>query len=147
MLSTTLRPPNWPRTLDDTHWPRTLDDAHWPRILDVSSSSSDCSKLGHYTQVLRKATGGPVPTEEFSSLQFHCFRIIPTKKNMMSSVENFLNRSYPRFASTTTTTTADIDHWPIILDDAHLHRILDDGHWPRTFGVDHWIRILDVAHY
>jgi len=26
----------------------------------------------------------------------------------MSSVENFLNRSYPRFASTTTTTTANI---------------------------------------
>jgi len=26
---------------------------------------------------------------------------------MMSSVENFLNRSYPRFASTTTTNTAD----------------------------------------
>jgi len=27
---------------------------------------------------------------------------------MMSSVENILNRSYPRFASTTTTTTATV---------------------------------------
>src|SRR6218665_2656954 len=29
-----------------------------------------------------------------------------SNQNMMSSFENFLNRSYPRFVSTTTTTTA-----------------------------------------
>ena len=31
------------------------------------------------TQVLIKATMEPVPTGEFSSLQFHCSRIIRTK--------------------------------------------------------------------
>ena len=46
---------------------------------------------------------GPVPTGEFSSLQVHCFRTIRTK---MSNVENFLNRSYFRFAPATTTNTA-----------------------------------------
>jgi len=68
------------------------------------TSSSDCSKLRHCTGFY-KSNRGPVPTGEFSSLQFHCFRIIRTK-SMTSSVENFLNRSYPRFASTTTTTSA-----------------------------------------
>src|SRR6218665_2539554 len=63
-------------------------------------SSSDCSKLGHYTGSY-KSNQGPVPTGKFFSFQFHCFRII--RKNMMSSVENFLNRSYPRFASITAT--------------------------------------------
>ena len=69
----------------------------------VIHSSSDC-KLEHCTGVY-KSNRGPVPTGEFPSLQFHCFRIY-SNKNMMSSVESILNRSYPRFASTTTTTTA-----------------------------------------
>jgi len=56
------------------------------------------------TQVLIKATGDP---SQPGILQF----AIPlfshySNKNMMSRVENILNRSYPRFASTTTTTTA-----------------------------------------
>src|SRR6218665_1791009 len=64
----------------------------------VVPSCSKCSKLGHYNGFC-KSNRGPVPTGEVSRFQFHCFRII--RKNM-SSVENFLNRSYPRFASTTT---------------------------------------------
>ena len=68
-------------------------------------SSSKCSKLGHYT-CFCKSNWGPVPTGEVSSLQFHCVRIIRKKIIMLPSVENFLIRSYPRFASTTTTTTA-----------------------------------------
>src|SRR6218665_2103346 len=43
----------------------------------VSASSSDCSKMGHYTGS-HKSNRGPVSTGEFSSLQFHCFRIIRT---------------------------------------------------------------------
>jgi len=50
-----------------------------------------------------KSNRGLVSTGVVSSLQFHCFRIIQT--NVISSVENFLNRSYARFESTTTTTT------------------------------------------
>src|SRR6218665_1279459 len=67
-------------------------------------SSSDCSKLGHCTSFFYKINRGSVPAGEFSSLQFHCFRIIRTKIIIMSSVENFLNRSYPLFSSTTATT-------------------------------------------
>ena len=73
-------------------------------VIQKCIRSSDCSKLGHYTGSC-KTNRGPAPTGEFSSLQFHCFRIIRTEI-MMSSVENFLNRSYSRFLSTTTTTTA-----------------------------------------
>ena len=75
----------------------TLDDEYYRSI--------DCSKLGH-SAGFYKSNRGPV----------HCNRgirqfAIPlfshySNKNMMSSVENVLNRSYPRFVSTTTTTTA-----------------------------------------
>jgi len=40
---------------------------------------------------------------------------------MMSSVENFLNRSYPRFASTTTTTTANVLYSQSV---DHLHALV-----------------------
>jgi len=47
-------------------------------VLDPPVISSDCSKLGHCTGFY-ESNFGPVPTGEFPSLQFHCFRIIRTK--------------------------------------------------------------------
>ena len=56
-------------------------------------------------RVFIKATGDlsqPGNSPVCNSIVFTCI----IRKNMMSSVENFLNRRYPRFVSTTTTTTA-----------------------------------------
>jgi len=62
--------------------------------------------MGHYTHYTGsvKATGA---CPQWGGLQF----VIPlfshySNNTMMSRVENFLNRSYARFASTTTTITA-----------------------------------------
>ena len=56
------------------------------------------------TQVLIKQSG-TCPNREISQFAIPLFSHY-SKKNMMANAENILNRSYPRFASTTTTTTA-----------------------------------------
>jgi len=65
--------------------------------------SSKCSKLGHYTGFC-KSNRGPVPAGEVSSLPFPLFSHY-SNKNMMYSVGIYLNRSYARIASYTTTTS------------------------------------------
>src|SRR6218665_1924135 len=50
---------------------------------------------------------GPCPNRGILQFEIPLFSHY-SNKNMLPSVENFLIRSYPRFASTTTTTTANV---------------------------------------
>ena len=85
VTSATVTRPVWPSTnviyriIDETinlwNW---LNYLWFLECIKWTYSSSDCSKLGHYT-CSYKSNRGPVSTGEFSSLQLHCFRIIRTK--------------------------------------------------------------------
>src|SRR6218665_2608374 len=66
-------------------------------------SSSKCCKLGQYTDFCK--TTGACPNRGGPQFAIPLFSHY-SNKDMMSSVEDFLNRSYVRFESTSTATTA-----------------------------------------